>query len=50
MAGPALIVCGSSTFTIVVPQQGLADKVVLMIYPVLLGRGKRLFSNQADSC
>jgi dihydrofolate reductase len=29
-------------------EQGLADEVVLVIYPVLLGRGKRFFSDSAD--
>jgi dihydrofolate reductase len=29
-------------------EQRLADEVVLMIYPLLLGRGKRLFSEGAD--
>jgi dihydrofolate reductase len=41
--GPDLIVCGSSTLTTVLLEQGLVDEVVLMVYPVLLGRGKRLF-------
>ncbi|MCC3157092.1 dihydrofolate reductase family protein [Hymenobacter sp. 15J16-1T3B] len=42
--GPDLIVCGSSTLTSVLFEQGLVDEVVLMVYPVLLGRGKRMFS------
>jgi dihydrofolate reductase len=46
--GPDLIVCGSSTLTSVLLEQGLADEVVLMVYPVLLGRGKRFFSETAD--
>ncbi len=44
--GPDLIVCGSSTLTSVLLDQGLADEVVLLVYPVLLGRGKRIFSDQ----
>ncbi len=28
--------------------QGLVDEVVLIVYPVLLGRGKRFFSDSAD--
>jgi len=28
--------------------QGLVDEVVLFVYPVLLGRGKRFFSDNAD--
>ncbi|MGA9994636.1 MAG: dihydrofolate reductase family protein [Pyrinomonadaceae bacterium] len=46
--GPDLIVWGSSTLTSVLLDQGLVDEVVLMVYPVLLGRGKRFFSDSAD--
>ena len=46
--GPDLIVCGSSTLTSVLLEQGLVDEVVLVVYPVLLGRGKRFFSDSAD--
>ncbi|MVN77805.1 dihydrofolate reductase [Hymenobacter sp. HMF4947] len=46
--GPDLLVCGSSTLTTVLLEQGLVDEVVLLVYPVLLGRGKRLFSDRAD--
>jgi dihydrofolate reductase len=46
--GPDLIVWGSSTLTSVLLDQGLVDEVVLLVYPVLLGRGKRLFSDSAD--
>ena len=46
--GPDLIVWGSSTLTSVLLEQGLADEVVLIVYPVLLGRGKRFFSDSAD--
>jgi dihydrofolate reductase len=46
--GPDLIVCGSSTLTSVLLDQGLVDEVLLLVYPVLLGRGKRFFSNRAD--
>ena len=28
--------------------QGLIDELVLIVYPVLLGRGKRFFSDSAD--
>ncbi len=44
-AGPDLIVVGSSTLTSVLLDQGLADEVVLITYPVLLGRGKRLLAD-----
>lgn len=46
--GPDLIVWGSATLTSVLLEQGLVDEVVLMVYPVLLGRGKRCFSDSAD--
>jgi dihydrofolate reductase len=46
--GPDLIVWGSSTLTSVLLDQGLVDEVVLLVYPVLLGRGKRFFSDGAD--
>ena len=46
--GPDLMVCGSATLRPVLLEQGLVDEVVLMVYPVLLGRGKRFFSDSAD--
>ena len=45
--GPDLIVWGSSTLTSVLLEQGLVNEVVLIVYPVLLGRGKRFFSDSA---
>jgi len=44
--GPDLVVCGSSTLTSVLLEQDLVDEVILLIYPVLLGRGKRMFSDR----
>jgi dihydrofolate reductase len=46
--GPDLIVWGSSTLTPGLLEQGLVDEMVLIVYPVLLGRGKRCFSDSAD--
>jgi len=46
--GPDLIVWGSSTLTRVLLEQGLVDEVMLLVYPVLLGRGKRFFEDSAD--
>jgi dihydrofolate reductase len=46
--GPDLIVCGSTTLTSVLFEQGLVDEVLQFVYPVLLGRGKRFFSDSAD--
>lgn len=47
--GPDLIVGGSSTLTSVLLDQGLVDEVVLIVYPLLLGRGKRFFSDRVDA-
>ena len=44
-SGPHLIVWGSSTLTPVLLEHGLADEVLLLVFPVLLGKGKRLFSD-----
>jgi dihydrofolate reductase len=41
--GPDVILWGSSTLTSALLEHGLADEVVLFVYPVLLGKGKRLF-------
>ena len=43
-AGPDLLLWGSSTLTPVLLEQGLVDEVVLIVYTVLLGKGKRFFS------
>ena len=43
-AGPDLIVWGSSTLIPVLLEHGLADEVLLLVYPVLLGKGKRFFA------
>ena len=45
--GPDLIVWGSSTLTPVLLEHGLADEVLLLVFPVLLGTGKRFFSDGA---
>ena len=42
--GPTIIVSGSSTLTSTLLEHGLADEVVLPVYPVLLGTGKRFFA------
>jgi dihydrofolate reductase len=42
--GPDLILWGSSTLTPVLLEHGLADEVLLVVYPVLLGTGKCLFA------
>jgi dihydrofolate reductase len=42
--GPDLILWGSSTLTSTLLDHGLADEVLLIVYPVLLGTGKRFFA------
>jgi len=48
--GPDLIVWGSSTLTPVLLEEGLADEILLLVFPVLLGKGKRFFSDSANPC
>jgi dihydrofolate reductase len=42
--GPGLVLSGSSTLTSTLLEHGLADEAVLIVSPVLLGRGKRFFA------
>lgn len=42
--GPDLILSGSSTLTSTLLEHGFADEVLLIVYPVLLGVGKRFFA------
>jgi len=42
--GPDLILSGSSTLTSSLLEHGLADQVLLIVSPVLLGTGKRFFA------
>ena len=46
--GPDLLVWGSTTITPVLFEKGLVDEVGLVVYPVLLGRGVRFFSDRAN--
>jgi serine phosphatase RsbU (regulator of sigma subunit)/dihydrofolate reductase len=41
--GPDLIVMGSGTLISVLLENGLADEVVLLVNPIVLGKGKRFF-------
>jgi dihydrofolate reductase len=43
--GPDLILFGSSTLTSVLLEYGLVDEMVLLVDPVLLGKGKRIFAD-----
>jgi dihydrofolate reductase len=45
MDGPHLFVWGSSTLTPVLLERELADEILLLVFPVLLGTGKRFFSD-----
>jgi dihydrofolate reductase len=47
--GPDLIVWGSSTLTTVLLEHGLVDELELIVYPLLLGPGKRFFSESGDA-
>jgi len=42
--GPDIILWGSSTLTSMLLEHGLADEVLLIVYPVVLGTGKRFFA------
>jgi dihydrofolate reductase len=42
--GPDLVVSGSSSLTSPLLQHGLADEVLLAVYPLVLGTGKRFFA------
>jgi dihydrofolate reductase len=42
--GANLILSGSSTLTSPLLEHGLADEILLIVYPVLLGTGKRFFA------
>jgi dihydrofolate reductase len=47
--GPDLVLSGSSTLTSTLLDHGLADEVLLIRYPVLLGTGKRLFAERTPA-
>ena len=44
--GTNQILAGSSTLTSTLLEHGLADELVLLVNPVLLGKGKRLFAEE----
>jgi dihydrofolate reductase len=45
--GPDLVVCGSASLASQLLEQELVDEVVLAVYPLLLGQGKRCFPDSA---
>ena len=47
--GPDLILSGSSTLTTPLLEHGLADELLLVTYPVLLGTGKRLLAERTPA-
>ena len=48
--GPDHVLSGSSTLTSTLLEQGLADVVLLAVYPVLLCTGKHLFAEGTPPC
>jgi dihydrofolate reductase len=42
--GPDIVLWGSSTLTSTLLEHGLTDEVLLFVYPLLLGTGKRFFA------
>jgi dihydrofolate reductase len=47
--GPDLVLSGSTSLTSLLLDAGLIDDVILIVYPVLLGKGKRLFTDTFDA-
>ena len=47
--GPDLVVAGSISLTSVLLNAGLIDEVILIVYPVILGKGKRLLSDSFEA-
>jgi len=47
--GPDLVIAGSISLTSVLLDAGLIDEVILIVYPVLLGKGKRLLADSFDA-
>ncbi|MET3577063.1 dihydrofolate reductase [Mesorhizobium robiniae] len=46
-AGPDLLIQGSSELIQTLLANGLIDEITLLIFPLVLGKGKRLFGNDA---
>ena len=47
--GPNLILSGSSSLTSTLLEHGLADELIAIVYPVLLGTGKRVFADRTPA-
>ena len=48
--GPNLVLWGSSKLTSPLLEYGLAEEVLLIVYPVLVGTGKRFFAEGTPAC
>jgi dihydrofolate reductase len=48
--GPDIVLWGSTTLTSMLLEHGLADEVLLIVYPVLVGAGKRFFAERTPAC
>lgn len=48
--GPGLILWGSSTLTSPLLEHGLVDEILLIVYPILLGVGKRIAAQGTPAC
>jgi dihydrofolate reductase len=47
--GPDLLIWGSTSLTTLLLEQGLVDELVLAVYPLLLGKGKRCFPDTMNA-
>jgi dihydrofolate reductase len=47
--GPNLILSGSSSLTSTALEHGVADELIAIIHPVLLGTGKRVFADSTPA-
>ena len=47
-SGGTITVSGSATLVAWLLRQGLVDDLHLLVYPIVVGRGKRLFDGQGD--
>ncbi len=47
--GPDLVIQGSSTLYPILLKEGLVDELRLMTFPIVLGRGKRLFDDETPA-
>ncbi len=47
--GPDIVVHGSATLVQTLMQHDLVDRIRLLVYPVVLGKGKRLFAEETTA-